>query len=298
MRESLYRHMHLGLVLAMAYPDAREYPEALREAVRAVAVDPFWTAVELPPVYDSELAPVVRALVSSAGLVSVQASQGTILAERLDLGDPAERDRCLERLVRDLDSAAALGASAVALQSGPETDDARRPAALRATAELLQALADAAAQRRLDLLLETFDSRADRKRLIGPTTRAARLAAEVARPNFGLMLDLSHLPLLSEPPAQAVRDAGPHLRHVHLGSCVLDKGSPLFGDSHPGFASPGSVNGPAEVRDMFRACFDAGFFAEGRRPIVSVEVRPQPGETSETVLAAAKRTITRAWATL
>lgn len=300
MRESMCRHMKLGLVLPMAYPDAHEYPEALLEAVRAVAADPFWTAVELPPVYDEELARVIRARVSSAALAVVQASQATVRGERLDFGnaDPAERKRCLDRLARDLDSAAALGAAAVAVQSGPETDDACRPAALAATAESLRALADAAAECRLDLLLETFDCAADRKRLLGPTPRAAQLAEAVARPNFGLLLDLSHLPLLGETPDQAVRAAGPHLRHVHFGSCVLDKQSPFFGDSHPGFASPGSVNGPAEVRAMFRACFDAGFFAEGRRPVVSVEVHPQPGETTETILAAAKRTVIEAWALL
>jgi hypothetical protein len=49
---------------------------------------------------------------------------------------------------------------------------------------------------------------------------------------------------------------------------------------------------------MFRACFDSGFLAEGRRPFVSVEVRPQAGETSEAVLAAAKRTLNEAWALL
>jgi len=79
---------------------------------------------------------------------------------------------------------------------------------------------------------------------------------------------------------------------------VLDKGNPAYGDSHPGFTSPGSVNGPDQVREMFRACFDSGFFGEGRRPFVSVEVKPQAGETSEAVLAAAKRTLNEAWAML
>lgn len=298
MKDSIYRYMKVGLVLPTAYPDAQAYPEALLEAVRAVAADPFWTAVELPPIADEDRRRVVRSLLASAGVAVVQASESTIRNEGLDLGGAGASDRAVERLTQDLDLAAAVGASVVAVLSGPEASEALRPAALDATAETLRRLADAARGRGLDLVLETFDANIDKKRLIGPTPRAVELARAVGRDNFGLLLDLSHLPLLGESPDQAVRAAGSHLRHVHLGSCVLDKESPAYGDSHPGFTSPGSVNGPDQVREMFRACFDSGFFGEGRRPFVSVEVKPQAGETSEAVLAAAKRTLNEAWALL
>ena len=298
MKDSMYRYMKVGVVLPTAYPDAQAYPEALLEAVRAVAADPFWTAVELPPIADEDRRRVVRSLLASAGVAVVQASQSTVRNEGLDLGGAGASDRAVERLTRDLELAAAVGASVVAVLSGPEVPDALRPAALDATAETLRRLADAARGLGLDLVLETFDTDIDEKRLIGPTPRAVELARAVGRDNFGLLLDLAHLPLLGESPDQAVRAAGPHLRHVHLGSCVLDKGNPAYGDSHPGFTSPGSVNGPDQVREMFRACFDSGFFGDGRRPFVSVEVKPQAGETSEAVLAAAKRTLGEAWALL
>jgi sugar phosphate isomerase/epimerase len=298
MQDSIYRYMELGFVLPTAYPDAQAYPEALLEAVRAVAADPFWTAVELPPIADEDRRRVVGSLLASAGVAVVQASQSTVRGEGLDLGDAARRDCAVERLTQDLDLAVAVGASVVAVLSGPEAPDARRPAAMEATAETLCRLADAAKARGLGLVLETFDTNMDKKRLIGPTARAVELARAVGRDNFGLLLDLAHLPLRGESPAESVAAAGAFLRHVYLGSCVLDKESPAYGDSHPGFTSPGSVNGPDRVREMFHACFDSGFLGDGNRPFVSVKVKPQAGETSEVVLAAAKRTLNEAWALL
>jgi sugar phosphate isomerase/epimerase len=114
--------------------------------------------------------------------------------------------------------------------------------------------------------------------------------------NFGIMLDLSHLPLLKEGSEQAIRDVGPHLVHAHIGSCVCDESHPNYGDTHPPFSVPGSVNSVRDVVAYLRALWDSGFFKRNDRPIVSFEVSPREGENPDVVLAGAKRVFREAWA--
>src|SRR5204862_226336 len=72
-----------------------------------------------------------------------------------------------------------------------------------------------------------------------PTSEAAALAKQVDRSNFGLTIDLSHLPLLGETSQQALHTAAPYLSHAHIGNCVVNyPDSPLYGDFHPRFGHP------------------------------------------------------------
>jgi hypothetical protein len=76
-------------------------------------------------------------------------------------------------------------------------------------------------------------------------------------------------------------------------------GRPLYGDLHPHFGFDGGVNGVDELAAFLRGLFDVGYLAEnkGHKPLVGFEVKPQgPGQTSELVLANAKRTWRQAWA--
>src|SRR5262249_7550084 len=136
----------------------------------------------------------------------------------------------------------------------------------------------------LNLTLENFDRDVEKKRLIGPTVEAAALARAVDRPNFGLTIDLSHLPLLRETAAEALRTAAPYLFHAHIGNCVLDyPNSPLYGDFHPRFGHPQGRNDLPEVVDYLRQLDAVEFWSQarqrtGRTPILSMELRTIPGE--------------------
>lgn len=139
----------------------------------------------------------------------------------------------------------------------------------------------------------------DKFNLIGPTKDALDIAEALAPhyPNFGLLADLSHFPLLDEKPEETVPLLKPYLRSVHVGNTVFrDRKHPAYGDIQPRFGIPGGETDLPEVTDFFRVLRKNAFFDGPERPIVSAEVRPVlAGETSAIILANAKRVIRDAW---
>jgi len=136
-----------------------------------------------------------------------------------------------------------------------------------------------------------FDRSIDKKSLIGPNALAVEVSAAVRRenPTFGLMLDLSHLPLQFETSEQALNVARDHLVHAHIGNCVLnDKGNPLYGDLHPRFGVEGGENDVPEVVEYLSVLRDIGYIGDGKQNVVAFEVKPAGGESSAVVIANAK----------
>ncbi|GAB1482239.1 hypothetical protein MASR2M78_10540 [Treponema sp.] len=64
---------------------------------------------------------------------------------------------------------------------------------------------------------------------------------------------------------------------------------------HPRFGFPDSEHDAPELAQTLRVLLDSGFLNEHDRPILSFEVKPQPGEDPDLVLANAKRTLNEAW---
>jgi sugar phosphate isomerase/epimerase len=204
-----------------------------------------------------------------------------------------------------LDQAIEFDAPLAMIMAPRDPGPDRREATTARLAEDLRELCDyadaRARRRRLHLTLENFDRDIEKKRLIGPTIEAAALADAVDRANFGLTIDLSHLPLLGETPAEALRAAGRHLIHAHIGNCVVDHpDSPIYGDFHPRFGHPQGRNDLPQVVELLRELHAVGYWEQARRrlggtPILSMELRPS-GESSATLLANGKRVFARAWA--
>jgi hypothetical protein len=81
-----------------------------------------------------------------------------------------------------------------------------------------------------------------------------------------------------------------------MGNCVMrDKNHPAYGDQHPRFGLPGGENDVPQVVEYIRTLIRIGYLQEGNPRILSFEVKPMPGESSEIVLANAKRTLRDAW---
>ena len=75
-----------------------------------------------------------------------------------------------------------------------------------------------------------------------------------------------------------------------------DRKHPAYGDIQPRFGVPGGEIDTEEVTEFFDVLEDNDFFNQVKRPIVSAEVRPVlAGETSDIILANAKRVIRDAW---
>jgi sugar phosphate isomerase/epimerase len=298
--------MDFGVVHALAYPECRTGEGPVIETLQAIVDDPYFGAVEIAPIKDPAVRMQARALLGAAQLQVVYLPILPMLLEDLGLGsaDSDLRQAARSRMHNLLDQAIEFDAPLAMIMAPRDPGPALREATTDRFVADLHELCDYAdarsTRRRLHLTLENFDRDVEKKRLIGPTAEAAALADAVDRANFGLTIDLSHLPLLHETSAAALRAAGRHLIHAHIGNCVIDyPDSPLYGDFHPRFGHPEGSNDLPEVAEFVQALHAVGYWEQARArlgttPILSMELRPS-GESSATTIANGKRVFARAW---
>lgn len=302
MRGPLQHYMQVGIVHFMAYPECLKGEGPVLETVRRIAEDDFFSAIEVTWIKDPAVREAVARLLEQAHLAVGYGAQPPLLTQKLDLNafDAGERKRAVDQVKACIDEAVQLGAKAVAVLSGPASAG-RRDEAIKLLVDSLRDLCGYARTRGpLPIFLETFDHQIDKKCLIGPSEDARTVAAELGRdfPDFGLMIDLSHLPLQGETPQHCFGLVKEYIGHIHIGNCILKAGHPASGDQHPRLGHPDGVNDVLQVAEFLEALFAIGYLGEGRRPIVAFEVKPLPGESSEAVIAGAKRTLQAAWARL
>ena len=150
----------------------------------------------------------------------------------------------------------------------------------------------------MPICCEVFDYDIDKRALIGPAALAARYAGEIRRDygNFGLLVDLSHIPMIHETIEESILPVKDYIIHAHMGNCVVKAPSlPAYGDAHPRFGFPGGENDVEELVEYLRVLLNIGFLRQDRRPIVSFEVKPFGDEDPDLVVANAKRVLNRAW---
>ncbi len=292
----------MSIVHFMAYPAVFRGEGPLVETVSQITADPFFGAIEIGWIKDPSVRKAVRAAADCAHLQIGHAAQSALLIQKLNLNslDEAARMCAVEQLYRSIDEAAEMGARRIAFLSGADPGDADRPRALEALAKSIRQAAAYGQTKGVALTLETFDRSIDKKALIGPSDLAAEFAAGIRAdfPDFGLLYDLSHMPLLYETACEALSTLKEYLVHIHVGNCVLDPALPGYGDMHPRFGYPGGVNDVPQLAEFIRSLFACGYLAEGReeRPWIGFEVKPQsPEETPELVVAGAKRAWQAAW---
>ncbi len=296
-------HLTLSIVHFMIFPETMRGEGPILETVRRIAEDEFFTGIEITWIKDAAVRAQVRSMLETAGVAASFGAQPTLLMQRLDLNsaDAAMRARAVAQLKEDIELAADMGITRLATLSGSDPGDAERPAAIERLADSLLEVCAYGKSHGVGITLETFDRTVDKRALIGPAGESAEFSARMRRayPDFGLMYDLSHQPLLDEPLLPALHALKEHLVHAHVGNCVAVPGRPGYGDQHPRFGFPGGENGVEELVAFLRGLFEIGYLKrtpDGSKPWVGIEVKPMPGETSEMVLAATKRTWIEAWA--
>jgi len=301
MKEAFSNYAKLGLIHFMAYPDVMK-GQGLVESLESIAADADLEVIEITSFADETARARAQQILAASAITVAFGAQPIILGGKLDLGalSDAERTRAVKRLKDAIDEAIAFRAVGFAVMSGPDPGPERREPAMQALEQSLCELsAHADAKGGPPVLLETFDRVPFGKNcLVGPTDEAVALARRVRRKHarFGLMVDLSHLPLLGESPEACLGVAKDVLAHVHVGNCVIrDPKHPAYGDNHPRFGCEGGENGVPELAAFLRALLDVGYLDPKRRPIVSFEVKPMAGESSGAVIANAKRTLAEAW---
>ena len=304
MQDSVYKYMKIGIVHFMAFPegDSLHGNGPIAKTVEQIAADDFFTAIELTWVKDEAEKEKVRRILATSGLTVGFAAQPPVLTMPLNPNSLDEKIRAeaVKVLKEQIDTAYEFGADGLAFLSGKDADAEKRKDAMAALAQSCQELCDYAKSKgELSIELESFDYDIDKESLIGPSARAVELAEMVNRTNFGLLLDLSHFPIQHESTREALTTARDYLVHAHLGNCIKKEGVPGYGDNHPRFGHPDGENGVEEVAEFLAVLFDIGFLGEGGElPMVSFEVKPMEGESSDVVIANAKRTLTEAWAAI
>ena len=296
-----------GIVHGLAFLACRAGEGPILETLQQIVNDTAFGAVEIAPPKDPAVRAKARDLLAASQLQVVYLPILPIIIEGLGIADEdaGKRKAAMDKLKSLLDEAIEFNAP-MAMVTGPKDPgvDGREAATARLVEDLRELCdyADAKSkQRRLFITLENFDRDIEKKRLIGPTVEATALADAVDHSNFGLTIDLSHLPLINETPAHALKAAGRHLIHAHIGNCVVNHPeSPLQGDFHPRFGHPLGCNDLPEVIEYLEQLNAVNFWDNARArlgstPILSMEIR-QSDESSETVIANGKRTFARAWA--
>ncbi len=304
MQEPWESVLTMSVVHFMAYPECMGGSGPIAETVTELALDPFFGAAEVTSIKDPEVRARVRQIADQSRLQLGFGGQAILLVGKLSLNDlDADRRRTAVAAIRDgLDQAAQLGCGRLAFLSGPDPGDAQRERAIDLLADSVTTLCHHGREKGIALTLETFDRDVDKKSLIGPSELAATFAARIRAdyPDFGLMYDLSHQPLLHESTMKALSTLKDYLVHIHVGNAVAIPGLPGYGDLHPRFGYPGGANDVPELVGFLKGLFAIGYLKVGaaRKPWVGFEVKPQPGESGALVMANTKRAWRQAWAQL
>jgi sugar phosphate isomerase/epimerase len=240
-------------------------------------------------------------MIDLAGLSVGFGAHPIILGQKLNLNslDEEERLRALTKVKPLIDEAVFMGAESFILLSGKDPGEDKRDQAVEALVRSLSELCDYSAKKcGPKVVAEIFDCSVDKCCLLGPTSLALKLAQRLKQThdNFGLLVDLSHIPLLKESPEEALIPVKDYLAGVHIGNAVLDPSCAGYGDNHPIFGSPGSANTIKEVADFLKMLFQTGLMTGEKRPLVSFEIKPMEGQDPLIIIANAKRVMVQAWA--
>jgi len=271
------------------------------EAVRRIAGDEYFDAIELTGFEDSEGREAVKKILEQSHLSVYYGAQPDILSRKLNPND-LDEDRRIEAekvLMKAVDEAEYFGAEGLSFLSG-KWDHQTKDEAYSQLLTTTKNICSYAQTKNIQIELEVFDYDVDKKSLIGPAPLAAKFASDVRmyHKNFGLLIDLSHIPICHETSRDVIRICRPYITHFHFGNAVVTPKAEGYGDKHQRIGYPESANDIPELTDYLEVLKSEGFFNAKNPFVLSMEVTPVKGEDEEIILANTKRCLNRAWALL
>ena len=301
MNVPLSNYMKVGLVHFMAFPSTIKGEGPVEETIKKVALDDYFQVIEITTVKDPAVRERVKKILESSHLTVTYGAQPRLLTNGLNINDlrEEERQKALNNLKEGIDEAYELGCKGFAFLSGKYEESSKEESYQALVSSTNEICAYVKSKGNMRVAMEVFDYDVDKKSLIGPAPLAARFAAEVRakHPHFGLMVDLSHIPLLHETNEESILPVKEFITHAHIGNCVMkDSSMNAYGDVHPRFGFPNGENDVDEVVAFLRVLLQIGYLNEKDPPILSFEVKPFGDEDPELVIANAKRTLNLAWA--
>lgn len=300
MIESMYKFMKVGLIHFMAYPSTMKGEGPILETIKKIAVDDYFNAIEISWIKDAEVRKIAKKMLDTSHMTVAYGGQPRLLTTGLNINDINEEGRikAVATLKKGIDEALEIGAAGFAFLSGKYEESKKEEAYLALIKSTKELCSYAKEKGNIRIVHEVFDYDIDKKSLVGPVELAKRYAIEITKEfdNFGLMVDLSHLPLIRETAEQAILPIKEYIVHAHMGNCVVkDSKLPAYGDVHPRFGFPGGENDVDELVEYLKVLKQIGFLNETNPPIVSFEVKPYDDEDPDIVVANAKRVLNLAW---
>ena len=300
MEKSMRRYMRVGTILHVSYKQLGSGEGPILECLKKIVTDPYFEVVEVAHMKDAEVRKAAADMIARGHMTSSYGGQGRMLGAGLNINDLNEegRRKALASLKEGIDEAYEMGVEDFAFLAGryeEETKEESFQALLKSTRELCKY---AKSKGDMPVLCEVFDYDSAKKSLIGPVDMVKRYAETICAEydNFGLMVDLSHIPMLHETIEESLLPVQQYIRHAHMGNTVIKSPEcPAYGDEHPRFGFPNSENDVEELAAYLRLLLKIGFLNEKKRPIVSFEIKPFGEEDPEVCLANAKRTLDLAW---
>lgn len=302
MKDSWESLVDLSIVHFMIFPETLTGSGPILETVSKIVNDDFFSMIEVGHINDSEVRKQVAEVIATSHIRVAFGAQPSILTKKLDLNslDGTKRKEALAILIPQIDEAKEIGAERFTVLSGPDPGEEKRTEARELLIQSLLDLCSHGKEKGISVTLETFDRTVEKKSLIGPSDEAIMVSKAVKKqfPEFGLMYDMGHAPLLEEDSAKSLMLLKDHLVHVHVGNCVKKPGLPAYGDQHPRFGFSGSENDVPQLVRFLRALFDVGYIPSKPRevsPVIGFELKPARDERPDSVIANGKRTWKKAW---
>ena len=272
----------LGIVFNMAYPSLQSSEEDLEKAASFLTQDGFFDRIEIHKISDEGWRKIKKYF---QNLDIVRAFQLEVIAQgnNVNAHDEQKRKDAVNYFKGQIDIAVKRGIRKFAICSGQITQDVERD-----KKQLIASLKEISAHAKkygATVILETFDTDKDKKLIMGPIDQSAKLVKEVRKTcdNLFLLWDQGHAPLLGETP-DSIREYLELLGAVHIGCGIrVQEG---LKDWHPVYHTVGAINEEKDLAHLFRVLSEIKYHGP-----VTLEVKPQQGQTPEEVVNSAKGAI-------
>ncbi len=194
----------------------------------------------------------------------------------------AERDYAYSTIMREIEYALSLGSKKIVFASGPDFPLDRTRATERFFEFVTKLLREI--PKDVTLALEPTDRDIDKHFLLGPLDETVSFIKRVrgaGYDNFGLLLDMCHVPLMHETLDSAISKSFDTLVHIHLGNCMIkDEKDALYGDKHPAWDYPGGEYSSADGARFLKMLRKIGY-TEKDNNTISFEMRRVIGFSAE-----------------
>lgn len=300
MNEPIRKYMKTGIILHMAFSGLATGEGPILECLKKIVTDEYFEAVEVTWIRNPAVRKQAADMIRCGHMEVAYGGQPRMLTTGQNINhlDEGKRLAALASLKEGIDEAYEIGAKGFSFLAGTY-EEATKMQSVEALLKSSKELCRYARERGdMPVTLEVFDYDIDKKSLMGPVNLVKEYAKTMASEydNFGLLVDLSHIPMLHETFEENLIPVAPYIKHAHMGNTVIRKPSlPAYGDQHPRFGFPHSENDVKELAHYLKVLLEIGFLNKEKRPIVSFEVKPWNEEDSEVVIANAKRTLNLAW---